>query len=765
VKDIVKSAKAITYQMKKTILILLSLSISLMLMSQKPDVVTLRVNAVKQIATAKKEFNGTNIEDLNNQTNGGIFSQLIQGEAFEENVDIDFLNLSVGDYVKVQVILDERRIPHFFSVANAYTRPTWNNLTEKYDFNSKDIYSMVFPDIRPIPGQNQPPRQIVPMKIGQLKFYGRFMPFDSIPAELRDELLRRINGNDQISRYWTKILTGNVSYQFELKRGEAYMGRQDQIIRFLDGTGECGLFNAGLNKQGINLVAGKNYDGVLRIKSIGPNTLYLSLSDENGNVIAEKPCQINGDGSWEKIAFDLTPSASTPRGRFGITLKSKGEIELGFAFLEPGEWGRVNGLPVKKYLVDALKKQGIKTIRYNGSMVDVGADTYLYRWKKMIGPIDERRVCFRSGFNPYATHTFGIIELLKVAEALGARAMVGMSMDESYEDIRDFAEYVNGPVTTKWGALRVQHGHPEPFKLKYIQVDNERRISRGYVECMKKFAQAAWEADPEMHITASLNIGSNLKSYARGTPEYDLSSELFGWFIKQGKVDRLVWDPHYSGAINFADNQGYANEMGIILQAELAKDYPGYKLTLCPMEENGSRCDWDRGLAHAHNWNTNQRNGDCFTWLGTANTLQPHGQHYMWDQGRVHYTSDEVWFQPSAYIDEKMIKEWLPIVIESTSSNESILDITTKTNTKMDSLSIYVVNLNDSAQIATLNIEGFKFKNKATTWTIGNCDLNTLNTESNKEAVAPKTGTVTIGKKDASYTFPKYSYTVITLKK
>lgn len=754
--------------MRNTILTCLGLSAFVMLQAQNADVVKLQVNAEKQIATAKKEFDGTNIEDLNNQTNGGVFSQLIHGEAFEENVDIDFLNLPVGDYVKVYVILDETRKPHFFSVANAYTRPAWNNLTEKYDFNSKDIYSMVYPDPpRQIPGQTQaqPPRQSGPMKIGPLKFYDRFMPYDSIPVNIREELMRRINGNDQISRYWTKILTGNVSYQFELKRGDAYMGRQDQIIRFLDGTGECGIFNAGLNKQGINLEAGKNFEGVLRLKAKGPYNLYLSLRDENGKVLAEQPYQLKGDGSWEKVSFDLTPTAGTPKGRFGIALKSKGEIELGFAFMQPGEWGRVNGLPVRKYIIDALKKQGIKAIRYNGSMVDVGADTYMYRWKKMIGPVDERRVCFRSGFNPYATHSFGIIELLKVAEALGAQAMVGMSMDETYEDIKDFAEYVNGPVTTKWGAMRAQHGHPAPFNLKYIEVDNERRINRGYVEDVKKFASAAWESDPEMHITLSLNLGTNPKSYSRGTPEYDLASELFGWFVKQGKGDYMVWDPHYDGQRTAADNPGYKTIMGIAMQTDLEKDYPGHKLILCPMEENGSRCDWDRGLAHAHNWNTDLRNGDCFTWLGTANTIQPHGQDYIWNQGRVHYTSNEVWFQPSAFIDEKISKEWQPVIVEATSSNESALDITAKTNSKRDSLSICVVNLKDSIQTAVINIAGFKFNSKASTWTIGDCDLNTLNTVNNKEAVAPKTGVVTISKKDAQYTFPRYSYTVITLKK
>ena len=40
--------------------------------------VRLTVDASRQIATVSKLFNGTNIEDLNNQTNGGIFSQLLR---------------------------------------------------------------------------------------------------------------------------------------------------------------------------------------------------------------------------------------------------------------------------------------------------------------------------------------------------------------------------------------------------------------------------------------------------------------------------------------------------------------------------------------------------------------------------------------------------------------------------------------------------------------------------------------------------------------
>ena len=291
-----------------------------------------------------------------------------------------------------------------------------------------------------------------PSQIGRLKFYTRFMPYDSIPQDIRQELVKRINGNEQISRYWTKLSSGDVTYQFELKRGNAYMGRQNQIIRFLQGTGECGIFNSGLNKQGINLISGKAYDGVLRLKSEGANTIYLSLRDEMGNVLAEKPYTLKGNGSYEQVKFELTSNGSTPKGRFGISLKSKGEIELGFAFLQPGTWGRANGYPIRKEFVDALKKQGIKAIRYNGSMVDVAADSYMYRWKKMLGPVDERRVCYRNGFNPYATHSFGVVEMCQFAESFGAESiMIGLSKDETYQDIRDFVEYMNGSFDTKWG--------------------------------------------------------------------------------------------------------------------------------------------------------------------------------------------------------------------------------------------------------------------------------------------------------------------------
>lgn len=729
--------------------ILLSLLVQRPVEAQNTPV-QLNVDASTQIATVTKLFNGTNIEDLNNQTNGGIFSQLLHGEAFEENVEVDFLNLDRSDYSKVYLILDERRIPHLITQDNIYHGVRWNSLSEKYDFHSKDIYNA-----RPFDH---------PHILSGWKFPGRFLVFDSLPATTQKVMLERINGNEQISKFWNKVTSGNPEYRYELVRdGKAYIGRQTQSICFAGGQGEVGLANQGLYKMGIRFDKGKPYEGILRIKSDTPVTVYLSLRDDNGRKIAEKPYVLKGNGAYEKIAFELTPDDATVNGSFGIALKEPGTIDLGFAFLQPGEWGREKGYPIRKAFTDALKKQGIAAFRYNGSMVDVGADTYLYRWKKMIGPIDERRITLRTGFNMYATHSFGFMEMLQAAEVINAVAIIGMSMDETSEDIRDFVEYVNGDVETKWGALRASHGHPAPYNLKYIQVHNEQPMTRGYVECIKKFAEAAWSVDPEMSIMTSLNIGFD--GYKRGTPQYKLASEMAGWFVSKGKGDKLAWDPHYSGDRKFADNKDwFENEMGIVLQRELAKDYPGFQLNLHPMEENGGRCDWDRGLAHASNWNTLQRYGDCFRMLGTANTFQPHGLHYMWDQGRIHFTADTIWFQPSAHIDEMMMKTWKPNVVATTSSDDA-LDITAKINDQKTEMTIYVANMSDQPRAAVLNIDHFRFKSKAEIQTIGGCELTEYNTRDNMNNVVFRPSQATLARKNAHYVFPKYSYTVITLKK
>ena len=44
---------------------------------------------------------------------------------------------------------------------------------------------------------------------------------------------------------------------------------------------------------------------------------------------------------------------------------------------------------------------------------------------------------------------------------------------EWIEECMDALEYANGDITTKYGKMRAENGHPAPFNLEYIEIGNE----------------------------------------------------------------------------------------------------------------------------------------------------------------------------------------------------------------------------------------------------------------------------------------------------
>ena len=47
-------------------------------------------------------------------------------------------------------------------------------------------------------------------------------------------------------------------------------------------------------------------------------------------------------------------------------------------------------------------------------------------------------------------------------------------------------EYALGPEDSKYGAMRKEAGHPEPFRMKYVEIGNEN-WGRNTIQDMKSF--------------------------------------------------------------------------------------------------------------------------------------------------------------------------------------------------------------------------------------------------------------------------------------
>src|SRR5260370_30892274 len=95
----------------------------------------------------------------------------------------------------------------------------------------------------------------------------------------------------------------------------------------------------------------------------------------------------------------------------------------------------------------------------------------------------------------------------------------------------DALEYANGGVSTKWGKLRAEQGHPKPFGLKMVEVGNENG-TRDFPPRYRLVHSALKARYPGLQYIADLSFGRYI-----GQESYDMEDNHFynspRWFIKQ----------------------------------------------------------------------------------------------------------------------------------------------------------------------------------------------------------------------------------------
>jgi alpha-L-arabinofuranosidase len=260
-----------------------------------------------------------------------------------------------------------------------------------------------------------------------------------------------------------------------------------------------GIFNEGFcnNVQGIAVKAGSEYKLSLFARSDAPSAgLDVSIRTPDGKTLAAQ--KIGGLGKdWKKYEAVLKPEKSFTGARLFISPTAPGTYHLDMVSLFPAQtWkNRPNGLrPDLMELVTAMKPA---FVRFPGGCFVEGLEPEnAWHWKKTLGPIEERPGHWNIWGWRYSGG-MGYHEFLQMCEDLGAEPMhvvfAGIShtakdgvqqdgvytyvpmdkMGEVVQDALDSIEYANGTATSKWGALRAANGHPEPFKLKYVEIGNE----------------------------------------------------------------------------------------------------------------------------------------------------------------------------------------------------------------------------------------------------------------------------------------------------
>ena len=198
-----------------------------------------------------------------------------------------------------------------------------------------------------------------------------------------------------------------------------------------------GREKSGMNHAEDNWVAGKTYEGDLRIHSTQPTSFTIKAQSRDGSkTYASVKLSTTKPKEWEKICYSLIPSESdqlAPSQSCSISKERWIWVMFSFNLVIGAD---TRGCPSAGTWWRALLDEGITVIRYGGSMVNPGD----YQWKKILGPRDERVISmdFGTGSN---TNGWGIIDLLDLGEATGILCIPAFNMNETPQDMGDCVEY------------------------------------------------------------------------------------------------------------------------------------------------------------------------------------------------------------------------------------------------------------------------------------------------------------------------------------
>lgn len=339
--------------------------------------------------------------------------------------------------------------------------------------------------------------------------------------------------------------------------------------KLITGTG---LDNEGF--RGIGIKEGEKYNLSLYARTISnsPITVRIELINSTNDIFETKKLEINGK-NWTKYNITLTPQKTEAKSSIRITMETEGTIDVDHISLFPEKTfnNRPNGMRVD--LAQALKGLKPGVFRFPGGCIVEGTTIETrYQWKNTIGPVENRPINInrwnytfphKKFSDYYQSYGLGFFEYFQLSEDLGAEPLpvlnCGLScqfenddmaqhtplnkMQPFIDDALDLIEFANGSTTSKWGKIRTEMGHPEPFNLKFIAIGNEQ-WGPIYPERLELFVKAIRAKYPDIQIIGSSGPGSEGEDFDYLWPEMkrlkvDLVDEHFyrspEWFLRGAK--------------------------------------------------------------------------------------------------------------------------------------------------------------------------------------------------------------------------------------
>jgi alpha-N-arabinofuranosidase len=318
---------------------------------------------------------------------------------------------------------------------------------------------------------------------------------------------------------------------------------------------EAGVLNVGY--WGMPVRPNTEYKGSFYARAggsdMGPVTVSL-VGDESGKAVAT--ASVSGIGTdWKQYQFTLKSGLVPVSAAYhlALTVSHSGTLWLNLVSLFPPTYhNRSNGNRID--LMEKMAAMHPAFLRFpGGNYLEGNHIDERFDWKKTIGPMVDRPT-HPSPWNYHSSDGMGLLEFLEWCQDLkmnpvlavyagyslmGEHVNPGADLGPYVKDAMDEIEYVTGGAETKWGAERAKGGHPEPFKLTYVEIGNEDQFDKSgsYDDRYAQFYHAIKAKYPDLQLIATTPL-KNMKPDVQDDHYYVRAAQNFHDATHYDKVDR-----------------------------------------------------------------------------------------------------------------------------------------------------------------------------------------------------------------------------------
>lgn len=579
--------------------------------------------------------------------------------------------------------------------------------------------------------------------ITQAKF--RQLQVRSLDGKVLYEGLPEKLTRPSVARHWEAFGSGEVFLQTDGPLNSRFC--QQLVAR--GGT-------SGIQQKRLCLRQGETYVGSLWARGSAPEGLVVRFLDGTTTLAEQRlpPTTTR----WQQYSFSFPVKADAPDATIQLAAKGRSEVWIDQVSLMPESWQRSGGF--RPDLLGAIGDLRPPVIRWPG-----GCFASAYRWKDGIGPQHERGVYPRPMWDDLDVNSFGTDEFVAMCRRVGAEPLIVVNIGTEHwngevereaflQEVCDWIEYCNGPPDSNWGKVRAANGHPEPYRVKYWEIDNEtwHMGAEAYAEAVRQFAPAMRKADPTIKLAAC------------GSAGYGDGKNGLPW--NQTIIERCTGQIDYLSIHHYENPNRYEQgprsyEAFFRKTGELIAGSKNPELKIYVSEWNAQSTDWRTGLYCGGLLNAFERCGDVLELGGPALFLR-HVSATAWDNAFVNF-DNRTWFPAPNYVVMKLWREHhQPLRIELGGDPGPLNAVATKSGDGK-TLCLKAVNPADHAVSVRLEIPPDFAVGEAAMQRVAPGGLDARNTLEARDAVSAKPGRVAVDGHTVRFEMPARSAAVLTL--